>query len=776
MNMKKAYIILASALALAACANLDDAQYKKITELVPPAKSTEIDVNGGTGELIVFASGDVEVEALNDFSAYATLNKTSFKGDDTLRVAFDSNPGFRRMAKLRLVLDGGEKVDTIYFKQNGLAAHLSCQAPFGTINGSEEGEAVFNLDTDIEFADMVKDVRYLSGVEGWIRSVSADGTSVGIRTAPNTSDHISKALVRLSYVDGWDEELSVSLYITLSDKDGDFGTKIDFAAVKDLAGKGRINEDYYIKGVVISDFNSKNSDLNPSVNYDKVDISESDRTAYIQAEDGSMGLRLKYTNAKSNVLMPGTRVSLSLSGVTIEKAEDADCYTAVDLADDSIVESTAGEPVAPHVRKISELTDSDIFTWVEIPATEFVWKDASYSNVYENYALKSDINSMCSGNNNRFDGWAALLIDEDGKAIYAPINMLCTWRRNQNGIYTATEGRYGVPQGKGSVKGIIVHNNLSRYGDCGRYQIRVLDESGFCQEAEGEGIYETLAEFTGKEYQYNVRSKDCWASINSRYKKPGNLLDCIIPSDDISASNPNPKAELINENHTNSASYKNYAFHRYYAHNALVVNGTSGAAGDRGRSCNSDINDKNPCALQLNNEIKGWYKWDSDQKEITGYNGIVITTSTKGLAGSKLNVSYAFEVGRISAATSQFFPAHWCLEYSIDGGANWTLCPDAATGKEYTHLHAMPWYDINIGGIKYYSCSSCGIGATEHVSVLPDEVFGVDKLLIKLRPYDNVMSIFPMEWNGNTENSKVYPNTTADVGLNIEYIHIRYKK
>ena len=83
---------------------------------------------------------------------------------------------------------------------------------------------------------------------------------------------------------------------------------------------------------------------------------------------------------------------------------------------------------------------------------------------------------------------------------------------------------------------------------------------------------------------------------------------------------------------------------------------------------------------------------------------------------------------------------------------------------------------INIDGIKYYSCSSCGLGATEHLAFLPDEVFGKDDVRIRFRPYDSVMSIFPLDWDGDVETSHVYSTSKAQVYFNLEYAMIRYRK
>ena len=87
----------------------------------------------------------------------------------------------------------------------------------------------------------------------------------------------------------------------------------------------------------------------------------------------------------------------------------------------------------------------------------------------------------------------------------------------------------------------------------------------------------------------------------------------------------------------------------------------------------------------------------------------------------------------------------------------------------------LPWASANIGGIQYYTSGACGMGSTEHVAFLPSEAFGQDNILIRLHPSDDTMAIFPLTWDGETENSHVYSNTTASVLMNIEYIYLRYR-
>ena len=760
---RKFLLYFAIAVIFSACNGFDDAAYKTIIELVPQTNSKSIGVEGGEAEIIVYATGSVMVESLNDFSGFASINKTSFSGDDTLRVIFDQNTGYRRMAKVRLVMDGGTKVDTLRFLQDGKTLVLDCAKPYATVDGSTESLAEFSIQSDVILSSIKPTVSYGAGASNWIADISVDDNILKVSTLPTGSEHNSRATVHMEYFDGWDEDMSLDLIITASNKYGSFGTKVGFDYIKEIAGQGEIKDECYLEGVIVSDPSSANMEFNPSTTYKDVDITENARTAYLQAVDGSVGLRIKYSDPSENTLAFGSKVLFGLQGLAVEKDADADCYTVYNASKLCVLENDPESRIPEKVKKVQELTDSDIFTFVEIPNTEFVWKDGCYANVYENYTLRSKINESCTSNNNRFDGWATLLVDDYGKAIYAPINMLCLWRRP--GV--------PVPQGSGSVKGIVVHNTLPRYGNVGRYQIRVIDEKGFCQDS-GAAHYTVLAEFTGKVYQYKV-DKNCWASINTRYSDPGgSRLTAIIPSDDISADHTTPNAELYTENQSKSTSNPYHGIYYYFSHNSMIVNGDSGKAGDRGRTSNSAFNDGKACALEFSNDIKGWFKWSG--KQISGYNGVVIRTSTKNITGSNLYLAYAFSVGRLSAVTSQFFPAHWCTEYSIDGGKTWSLCCDTATGSEFVHVHSLPWKDENIGGVKYFTAQSCGLGSTEHISMIPADAFGIDELLLKIRPYDNVMSCFPLEWNGESENSQVYYNTTADVELNFEYIQISYKK
>lgn len=767
MKFRNSLIVFALIfIAMSSCRGLDDAEYKVVKELALTENVFIVGEESSLTGIPFYSNGDVTVRFINDAKDWASINAEHFYGDDTLKISVLENTGFRRMAKLELSLNGGEKRDTVYVRQKGIIPVAGCNMPYSTVDGSKEDKAVFEIDTNLDLAAFSKTIKFISGDDGWIDTVTSEGNNVVVSTRRTDSDAIGKANISLKYIDGWDEEIIINLFITASDKYGRFGTLVSWEQARELAGKGTISEDYLLEAVVISDCNSDNMALNHNVSYNEVDVTESAGTAYVQKEDGSQGFCLKFIDPDDNILVKGTAVSINLRGLRIDKYTEPERYVISNVRADCVVKSSQGI-IEKKERRISELTDLDIYTWVTLVGTEIYCKYGAYTNVFEDYALSSSINSMCSGNKNRFDGWATLLVDAYGSAIYAPVNMMCLWRRGTDVTIPIL-----VPQGSGPTEGIIVSENNLRYGDMGRYQIRVVDESGFRQSKDGASAYTEYVRYNGQPYSYRYGQ---YAAINAKYAAPSGLearMRQVIPSDDISKDKPSPNAELSCQNYAAASSLTdtNYPMASNDAYcSPFCTNDNIGKSGIA--STKNDTG--HPRSLILIHDIKGWYDWE-DQK-VSGYRGLVLETSTKDLHGQVMTLAFAFSAGKISANTSRNFPAHWCVDCSVDDGTSFIDCPDAVTGNAFVHLRSLPWMDDTISGVKYFSSGSCGLGATEHCFRLPPCAFGAEKLVIRIRPYDDVISSLTLDWMGNTESGKVSHNTVVDTFINFEYISIRYK-
>ena len=147
-------------------------------------------------------------EALNDIGGWASVDRSEFDGDRMVSVTFTENDSFRRMAKLRFVLDGGTRADTVCIKQYGVVPSLECPAPYKAIRGSVETFTQFEIDTNIPLGDFAVATAYVGPTRDWIRSVQPEQGMLVVDTKPNPGDDVCKAVVNLSYIDGWEETTS----------------------------------------------------------------------------------------------------------------------------------------------------------------------------------------------------------------------------------------------------------------------------------------------------------------------------------------------------------------------------------------------------------------------------------------------------------------------------------------------------------------------------------------------------------------------------------------
>ena len=780
--MKKIIIIFGAFLALLwSCSPFNEAHTMDVKELAFNLKKLEtVSKDGGNISIPVYASGKVYISLVEEVE-WAEVSTLMLEGDGEVVVTMEKNLGMRRSAKLALALDGTELKDTIKIQQEGIQAYMECHAPYQAVSGKEDTAVQFAVSTNISCEEIARKVSYLAGEEGWLdgvelKDLSMTQAAAQAKAVKNSTSKTRQAVISISHVDGWGEKLVCDLYISQSTADGTFGELITFEQARALGSEqgAQISEDLLINGIVISDSKSRNMDENTNITHAEVDTTYSLTTAYIESEDGSYGFRLKFTAPEENVLMPGTKLQLNLNGVVITKELDPERYTISNLNGTNMVASESGSlsDIPQKNRTIASLTDNDVYTFVNLQNTEFIFKYGTFADVYENYTLKSELTKDNPNNNGRMDGWATLLVDADGNAIYAPINMLCLWRRNP------------VPQGSGFTNGIIVHNKLPKVGNVGKYQIRVLDRSGFAQSETGSAYTEHCI-WNGKGgYKHSL-----YSNRNPRYNHSGSKpTESIIPSSDIldfeipadPKVNPVwPKGELFLENRVSANGDWPHNNGEYYC--SPVLTGEDGKLGDisvqpiQGESViyasyNARVN------------VSGWYNFDKDGNLLRNAdgtvksNGIRYELSTKDLSGSGLLFSYDFAGGTINVSTAKTFPAHWCVEYSTDGGETYTLVNDPVSGKPYVHLRSLPWWDATVNGTLYKTCSAAGMGFSQHAVLLPASVLGKELLKVRLRPYDAKITTLPITWDGDSETAEIQPSTNAANQIKIGSAKFSVKK
>lgn len=476
-------------------------------------------------------------------------------------------------------------------------------------------------------------------------------------------------------------------------------------SVKDLKARFQagvrdsVRTSYVLEGVVMSDCSSKNMAYNPNRVYNAVDTKLSECTAYVQDEDGSAGVRIIFVRPEDNVLNRYDRVKIDLRGSVIEHSQSPDCVTVSSVKSSNIVGRNNGsaEGVVVNQRRIDELSDKDIFTFVTIPDLDFACKNGSYAHICENYAQYSAIQGESRANkvNNRMDAWASLLRDTEGNVIYMPVNSLCLWRK---------DGRQ-VPQGIGRVSGIVVNEYNRRYGgNMGPYCIRPVDERDIAVARKRNSPWKCLTGWItdgtqGQSLEFEMMG------VQTGVWKNGRKGDKVV-------NDAGPASGLF---WTDSDSYVH------------IDNDLTNLEREK------DGYESNGVILFIGPTLS-WYTFDSEGK-VNGTKGFYFQFSPKKASkASNLQFVFTWAAGDQDASNSWGFPAQWKVCYSMDGG-NWMPLREASSGSEIFNLRCLPWWDKNIDNLGYrITPLDCGLGMQTRAFNLPIEAVEAKEITLKLSP------------------------------------------
>ena len=374
-----------------------------------------------------------------------------------------------------------------------------------------------------------------------------------------------------------------------------------------------IDQPFTLIGTVISDKNNPNLETNPNLTFSSIDFNENARTAYIQATDGSYGIRIKTTTPDENIFMRYATVDLSLQGLTLVKEANPERYTLTDVTAATVLKTMPGtaSALAQKNKKIGELTDADLYTFVSLAETEFALSDGAYTNVNDGYQILTDW-SPKGTTAPRVDCAMINVRDKGGDELNMLLNSNVSWRRKGN----------GVPKGSGTLNGILVHTKLLRYGfgegEIGRYAIRPLEEEDIAiDKNETSRFSNTLVEWNWNKGVLN-----------------GDATTGVTP--DI-----------------------------YNAENkSATITHSEGLAGALTSDYNDVRNDGSGKGVVSNQAFQYVSRWWNAEKN-TG-EAFVVQFSTAGVNSQNLNVCFSIGSGNGGAAACNA-PTYWQLEYSTNG-------------------------------------------------------------------------------------------------------------
>ena len=239
-----------------------------------------------------------------------------------------------------------------------------------------------------------------------------------------------------------------------------------------------------IEGIIVSDYRSLNMGENRQVAWNEVDLSNAYCTAYIQAEDGTAGFRVIFDDIYANRIPRFSKVRIDLSGCLASSYGGA--YTIEGVSSDDV--QVIAEPSVPvsRIRHISEITDADMYTYVTLNDVEFMSKEGSYTNVNEFMVQTTYLNAFKKPKGlDCVDVAGVYLKDNEGSAIFLPVSTACEWRRRGDRL----------PQGVGSVSGIVVPGDYQRFGNVGKFALRIAGPSDVAISMEPASNYDVIAEW-----------------------------------------------------------------------------------------------------------------------------------------------------------------------------------------------------------------------------------------------------------------------------------------
>ena len=480
--------------------------------------------------------------------------------------------------------------------------------------------------------------------------------------------------------------------------------RLSFSDVKALVTGSSYEflDDGALEAVVISDSDDPNRESNPSKSPADIDRTLNARTLYIQSADGSDGFRLHLAAGQNLEFHRGDQITLDLNELTILKETEPLRYTIEGVTSGNISFGERTEAVIRE-KRLSELTDSDLYTLVKIKDVEMSFKWGAYTNCHDGYSYPvSTLNpagkavnaSGSSSSPQKFDTTPCSMFDAAGNEINLLINNDVPWRRYGN----------GVPQGKCDVTGVLVHSDLIRWGRkgwIGRYQLRPKNEDDIAP--------------TGERFSSVIVSWR-WPWSTTQLKNAAAKVPFYPENADASYSLS-----------SNLESLSGVAVETVVGYNDLTnYNASDTPQGYyKGQVKNGAISFATPSGSAF------WASSNVDSMD--GAPWFQITFPTSGLSGSSLLLVWSAAQGSTSAGRDDLVaPTQYIVEYSTDGSSF------TAIETIYAMHPIVNWSgEVDNGYIRGgYSVP----GLHQYVSQLPATLLGRTKVWVRIKAASNVSS------------------------------------
>lgn len=337
------------------------------------------------------------------------------------------------------------------------------------------------------------------GLGQWISQERMDNNYLKFNVAENMSSEARHAVIAVS-------KKGTSLSGRIQVGQAAAGAEYTYVTVSELKSMiqspGSIQLDGHIvlKDVIVLNDNLEgNGSENINVTSIVQDLTVADRTLYVSDAEGQSGIRMDFNSGADLLVKRFDHVEVDLAGATLTWLEEPDRFVVSGLESQAVMSNEVGSvsDVTVKQKKMSELTSSDVYTLVELLDCEIPVRKGPYVGIdVRHYNLMSK--------------YPMVIRDTEGSSMHMVVNTTCSWHRDGT----------GMPQGSGSVTGVIVHEHCDNFewdqaaadamvssglgldyvtdlGHIGLYQIRPVTKSEIALADDFEdGFSKLVCEFT----------------------------------------------------------------------------------------------------------------------------------------------------------------------------------------------------------------------------------------------------------------------------------------
>ncbi len=707
-------------------------------ELGLPEAEFYVEQDGGDIDIQFLANKPGEFSLIDpENNSWIELRATTFEKDGQLPVHVKSNDGFKRRADILLSTE--TRKDTISVFQKGAVEEKFYIASSSMLvyNGGD-GISTVSAEINVPLSRIHTEVRF-SGQEEWIRDCQLTTSSFSFKATDNPDKNYKRrAIIVLSYVDGWNATQTASITVFQAPSDNKIGSVFTAEQLRSFATVSgyTLPEDAFIEGYIVSTTEGGNAGDALVDDYKQgtgvIDYTLTERTSYLESLDGKYGFRLIATDSGENEFTRYSRILLGIGGAVIKKSADEPVqYTIEGVMSKNILTSSDGTLTMPWKEKsITELTDDDINTLVKIKNCEIAMRKGPFTPVNEGYT------SLCGYN--RLAKYPILIRDIKGGSMYMFTNMTCSYRRNGETL----------PYGSGDITGIVVHESYKSFekdGNIGRYQLRHLLREEIDLKPNFEDSFSGIitefryAEFPGENQKTTLPNAILATKGNGElchtYGKVSNYSPSYFYIGECGSKKKGKYAEGAGIELDEGGIYEPW-----------VTTGTESAQNTDGKGWFKD---------NLNLSWSNKYWWDSSNDR--GYCWLVVF-STEGITSDRVSMQFAMYDNSQSARS----PRYWKAQYSL-------------TTHDCSPSADSQWVDIGeftVPDVAIWASQNDWqtLGTRVYDFPLPVEILGHERVSIRLMPRNNKAA-------AKSEDSYDSSTIANDSGYNtMDYFAVRYNK